>query len=122
MFRRYVFVLEAVGLLVGQVNNTLDARRDKNLARPAAEDIGLRAGAQRCIDALDKHLGLQCHVEMTPEMIRSWCESGKRELERSACASVQTALEIESHLEARLAILNAVAARLYDRWTAGLKE
>ena len=72
--------------------------------------------------ALGKHLGLQCHVEMTPEMIRSWCESGKRELERSNCTSVQTALEIESHLEARLAALNAVAARLYDRWTAGLKE
>ncbi len=71
--------------------------------------------------ALGKHLGLQCHVEMTPEMIRSWCESGKRELERPACATVQTAQEIESHMPARLAVLNAVAERLYDRWIAGLE-
>ena len=72
--------------------------------------------------ALGKHLGLQCHVEMTPEMIRSWCESGKREMERSACASVQQASEIESHLQARLTVLNTVAARLYERWISGLKE
>ena len=89
---------------------------------PGAECIASSPHCANQAFVLGKHLGLQCHVEMTPEMIRSWCESGKRELERSACASVQTALEIESHLEARLAVLNAVAARLYDRWTAGLKE
>jgi GMP synthase-like glutamine amidotransferase len=72
--------------------------------------------------ALGKHLGLQCHVEMTPEMIRRWCESGKRELERPACTAVQTAGEIESHLQPRLAVLNAVATRLYDKWIAGLKD
>lgn len=72
--------------------------------------------------ALGKHLALQCHVEMTPEMIRSWCLSGKREIERSACASVQPVSEIESHLAARAAVLNAVAARLYGRWINGLKE
>jgi len=72
--------------------------------------------------ALGKHLGLQCHVEMTPEMIRRWCESGKREIERSVCASVQTALEIESHMEPRVVVLNTVAAQLYDRWVSGLKE
>ncbi len=72
--------------------------------------------------ALGKHLGLQCHVEMTPEMIRSWCESGKEEIERSNSPAVQAAGEIESHLQARVSVLNGVAARLYDRWVAGLKE
>lgn len=72
--------------------------------------------------ALGKHLALQCHVEMTPEMIRSWCQSGKREIERSACASVQPVSEIESHLEARVSGLHAVAKRLYARWIAGLKQ
>ncbi|MCX7139705.1 MAG: type 1 glutamine amidotransferase [Proteobacteria bacterium] len=72
--------------------------------------------------ALGKHLGLQCHVEMTPEMIRSWCESGKKEIERSNSPAVQAAGEIESHLQARVSVLNGVAARLYDRWVAGLKE
>lgn len=72
--------------------------------------------------ALGKHLGLQCHVEMTEEMARSWCRSGSREIERSACASVQPVSEIGRHLQARVAVLNAVAARLYERWVDGLKR
>jgi GMP synthase-like glutamine amidotransferase len=71
--------------------------------------------------ALGPHLGMQCHVEMTPDMIRSWCESGKGELARCACASVQDAAEIQSQLQPRVAALNAVAARLYARWISGLK-
>jgi GMP synthase-like glutamine amidotransferase len=71
--------------------------------------------------ALGPHLGLQCHVEMTPEMIRSWCESGKGELARCACPSVQGAAEIQAQLQPRVAALNAVAARLYERWIDGLK-
>ena len=27
---------------------------------------------------LGMHLGMQCHIEMIPEMIESWCESGAR--------------------------------------------
>ena len=71
---------------------------------------------------LGPHLGMQCHVEMTPEIIRSWCVSGKAELARSACQSVQNASEIQAHLQPRVAALNAVAARLYDRWIEGLKD
>lgn len=70
---------------------------------------------------LDRHLGMQCHVEMSAEMIRAWCESGKGELARCACPTVQDAREIEAHLEPRISILNTVAARLYQRWIGGLK-
>ncbi len=71
---------------------------------------------------VERHLGMQCHVEMTPEMIRAWCESGKEELVRCACPTVQNAREIQAHLQPRVAALNAVAARLYDRWIEGLKH
>ena len=30
--------------------------------------------------ALGKHLGMQCHVEMTEELIRSWCKGGADEM------------------------------------------
>jgi hypothetical protein len=63
---------------------------------------------------------MQFHVEMTPEMIRNWCQSGATEIERSICTSVRPAGEIESHLQARVAVLNGVAARLYARWIQGL--
>ncbi len=71
---------------------------------------------------LDRHLGLQCHVEMTAEMIRAWCESGAGEIERSTCPTVQQVSEIESDLQPRVAVLNAVAARLYERWISGLND
>ena len=34
--------------------------------------------------ALGPHLGLQCHIEMTAELVRSWCEAGTREIARRA--------------------------------------
>ena len=71
---------------------------------------------------LDRHLGMQCHVEMTPEMIRAWCVSGKEELVRCASPAVQGPCEIEAHLLPRLAALHGVAARLYARWTSELKQ
>ena len=71
---------------------------------------------------LDRHLGMQFHVEMTPEMIRAWCESGKEELARCACPTVLGAREIEAHLRPRVSVLNGVAARIYQRWISGLKR
>ena len=88
---------------------------------PGAACIASSPYCQNQAFVLDRHLGMQCHVEMTPEMIRSWCQSGKREIERSACATVQQVSEIERDLQPRVAVLNAVAARLYERWIKGMK-
>lgn len=64
-----------------------------------------------------RHLGLQCHVEMTPAMIASWIETGGRELEESrASPAVQGAARIAEEAPARLPALGAVADRLYARW------
>jgi len=89
---------------------------------PGATCIASNAHCRNQAFVLDQHLGMQCHVEMTPEMIRSWCQSGTKEIERSAGATVQPVSEIEAHLQPRVAVLNSVAARLYDRWIAGLKN
>lgn len=71
---------------------------------------------------LGKHLAMQCHVEMTPELIRSWCEDWEKELARNAGPSVQTPQQMMVDLEERVKALNVVAQRLYDRWIEGLKE
>ena len=73
--------------------------------------------------ALGKHLALQCHVEMTEEMVRSWLASGADEM-RAAAASpaVQSADEIRGDLERRLAALHEVADRIYDRWSEKLSR
>ena len=69
---------------------------------------------------LGKHIGMQCHVEMTAELIESWCRSGAREIAESASPAVQPASEIERDLDRRLADLHAVADRIYARWMEGL--
>jgi GMP synthase-like glutamine amidotransferase len=71
--------------------------------------------------ALGNHLGMQCHVEMTPEMIRSWCRGGwgKEGLVRKT-PSVQTPEEMQRDVGRRVETLNAVASRVYDRWIQGL--
>jgi GMP synthase-like glutamine amidotransferase len=72
--------------------------------------------------ALGPHLGLQCHIEMTAELVRSWCETGAREIARRPDAAVQPVERILTDLDARLASLQAVADRVYTRWVAGLKR
>ena len=93
------------------------------------ETFTLPPGAQRVLSnsycenqafALGKHLGMQCHIEMTREMIDSWCESGAEEIRRSRSPAVQQVPAIKTDLERRLAALNQVADRVYDRWVSGL--
>jgi len=75
--------------------------------------------------ALGKHLGMQCHVEMTPELVRSWVRGAGGAAEISAARSsraVQAPEEIERDLERRVQALSEVANRLYDRWTESLSK
>lgn len=71
--------------------------------------------------ALGKHLALQCHVEMTEEMIRQWCEVGGDEIITSASSpAVQSAGAMQAQMESRLPQLHAAARRLYQHWIAGI--
>jgi GMP synthase-like glutamine amidotransferase len=73
--------------------------------------------------ALGKHLGMQCHVEMTEDLIRSWCRGGAKEIESSkASPGVQTPEKIEKNLAARVAALHKAADRIYERWAEGLSR
>ena len=93
------------------------------------ETFSLPAGAVRIMSSplcanqgfvLGKHLGMQCHVEMTPELIETWCATGAGEIERSVGPGVQSRSEIERDVPRRVAGLHAVADRLYSRWVEGL--
>jgi GMP synthase-like glutamine amidotransferase len=73
--------------------------------------------------ALGKHFGMQCHVEMTEELVRLWLRSGAGEIRDSAASpAVQKPEDIQRDLGARLEALHAVADRIYDRWTEGLSK
>jgi GMP synthase-like glutamine amidotransferase len=70
--------------------------------------------------AIGKHLALQCHVEMTGEMIATWCVSGVDEISSSNSPAVQSVIEMQQLMKDKLPRLNVVAAQLYDRWIRGL--
>lgn len=70
--------------------------------------------------AIGKHLALQCHVEMTAEMIASWCAVGAGEIAASRSPALQSVSEIKQQINTKLPRLNNVAAQLYGQWIKGL--
>ena len=71
--------------------------------------------------ALGPHLGMQCHIEMTPDMIDTWCATGAREISRSKSPAVQTVDAIKTDLESRMQTLHRIADGVYARWIRGLR-
>ncbi|CAG0972098.1 hypothetical protein MTYP_01290 [Methylophilaceae bacterium] len=72
--------------------------------------------------AIGKHLALQCHIEMTCDMVKVWCDAGASEVTESISSpGVQTVEKMQANLHQRVASLNAIAKPVYERWIAGLK-
>jgi GMP synthase-like glutamine amidotransferase len=73
--------------------------------------------------ALGRHFGMQCHVEMTAELVRTWCEAGRDEIAAGAASpGVQQPQEMLRDLERRVAALHEVADLIYERWCEGLSR
>lgn len=70
--------------------------------------------------AIGKHLALQCHVEMTAEMIVNWCAVGASEIAASSSPGVQSVGEMQQQMNGKLPRLNSVADQLYSHWVKGL--
>lgn len=68
------------------------------------------------------HLGMQCHVEMTADMVREWCAFNAAELSQLSGPAAQTEAEMQENLSERMAVLNAVATQLYTKWITGLQK
>jgi GMP synthase-like glutamine amidotransferase len=69
--------------------------------------------------AIGPHLGLQSHLEVTPESVRAWCAEGRHELAHPD-ETVQPEAEMLRDLEARCAVLHQGARAVYGHWAAGL--
>ena len=96
------------------------------------DTFAIPSGAERILTAAhcanqayvfdDRHLGLQCHVEMTPEMIASWLGSGAGEIETNLSSpAVQDARTIRALEAKNLPVLNDTATRLYRHWIRNLR-
>jgi len=96
------------------------------------ETFSIPPGATRVLEsahcanqgfAIGIHFGMQCHVEMTQELIATWLRGGEEEMKLAAKSpGVQRAADIERDMGSRLEALHSVANRIYDRWTANLRK
>jgi GMP synthase-like glutamine amidotransferase len=68
-------------------------------------------------------LALQCHIEMTADMVRTWSERFGGHLDPRQ-PGVQSAAQMLENIEARIRELNRVANRVYGRWVTmlGVRE
>ena len=83
------------------------------------------ASSEHCLHqafSLGKHLGMQFHVEMTPQIIRSLCTEWHKEVSALSARtpSVQPPEEMLRDVVQRSRRLNGVAKQIYDRWLQGV--
>jgi GMP synthase-like glutamine amidotransferase len=67
-----------------------------------------------------KHIGFQCHIEMTRPMVETWCRTGAKELPERTREPAQSRADIFADLDARLSALSRVADDVYHGWARGL--
>lgn len=94
------------------------------------ETFSIPAGAtrlfanQHCANqmfVLGPHLGMQCHVEMTPEMIATWCDQWADEAIAVADQpSAQTPETMLQETAERLPVMRQLSEQLYSVWIKGL--
>lgn len=88
------------------------------------------AGSAHCANQMfvrGPHIGMQCHVEITPEMILTWCRDWEKERageppDRVSGPFMQTPADMQVDMDRRCETLHEVAGRLYRRWLDGLKR
>jgi len=72
---------------------------------------------------MGKHIGLQCHIEMTAALVRRWARDGEREIATAGLsATVQARAQMQVSLPRRVAALNRVADAIYSHWIKGLRN
>jgi hypothetical protein len=96
------------------------------------ETFGVPAGAVRLLASTycanqafvlaDCHLAMQCHVEMTPELVENWCTNGAAEVAAAHSPAVQSVEAMKTDLPERTEALHRLADKIYSRWIQGLRK
>lgn len=66
----------------------------------------------------DRYLGMQCHIEMTQEMIKTWVSKYREELQLLSpdFESIQNEAQILKQMDSAVAQLQKVARYTYEKW------
>ncbi len=72
--------------------------------------------------AYKNHLALQCHLEISKDLVNTFCKIGNTEIkENQHTPSVQEVDEILNNLEQKCNALQKIANHVYDAWIKNLK-
>lgn len=87
-----------------------------------AELIAINNYCRNQIVAFGSLLAMQCHVEMTPQMISDWCEHWDTDAGHLPVRSnIQTPKTIQLNLDDALPKLHLLADHIYTEWLLNLK-
>ncbi|MEO8410009.1 MAG: type 1 glutamine amidotransferase [Propionivibrio sp.] len=95
------------------------------------ETFSLPDGAQRILRneccanqmfVLGHHLAMQCHVEMTPELIVRWCQGWPDEVRGldPLPDNIQTPALMQAQMHDKIPVMRRLADQLYSVWIEGL--
>ena len=70
--------------------------------------------------SMGNHLAMQCHIEMTQEMVMNWSEMGSGEEGGGVGPPVQSSQAMRMDLIKRVSTLNRTAQAVYQKWILGL--
>jgi len=115
------------------LGNALDASRNATVFHWHGETFSIPHGATRILSSaycanqafvMGPHLGMQCHVEMTEDMIDTWSKGWTRETRGidPLPDSIQTPKLMRDELRYRLPAMRRVAEQLYSVWISGLSR
>lgn len=90
---------------------------------PGAEHVltGVYCATQAFV--MGAHVGMQCHIEMTEEMVRAWNENWEEEVgdPDNPSPSAQSPAEQLRRMKESLPRMRDIARHVYARWIAGLR-
>ncbi len=112
-----------LGELAGRAGTVFQWHGETFSIPPGATRLFASAHCANQMFVRGPHLGMQCHVEMTPEMIATWC--GQWAGEAAAAADhpgVQQPPEMLAGIAARLPAMRRLSDQLYSVWIQGLRR
>jgi len=112
-----------LGDFAGQASTVFQWHGETFSIPPGATRLFANAYCANQMYVLGPHLGMQCHVEMTPEMIATWANQWADEaLAVGDLPSVQTPEEMNGQVGERLPAMRTLSDRLYTAWIANLRQ
>jgi GMP synthase-like glutamine amidotransferase len=110
-----------LGELAGRASTVFQWHGETFSLPPGATRLFANAYCANQIYVRGPHLGMQCHVEMTPEMIQTWSTQWADEAQAAVDSpAVQTPEQMRADVATHIPIMRQLSDQLYSVWIQGL--